>query len=105
MKQFTEKEKKEHVRNYLKGKVSRAEYCKHNDIHTNTLYRWQKQYGTEQGKPENFIEIKTDGAMLKSGNKRGIEIRTRKACVYLPESLGKEEVEYIFRLMGLVHVS
>ena len=106
MKRFTQKQKDDLVQGYLQSSFSCTEYCKKNDLHPNTLYRWKKQYETKPGEQGSFVEI-TPAESVLSGNKQNmyIEIRTKNARIQIPVTIGNEQIAYLFDLMGLAHVS
>ena len=106
MKRFTQKQKDDLVQGYLQSDLSCTEYCKKNDLHPNTLYRWKKQYETKPGEQGSFVEI-TPAESVLSGNKQNtyIEIRTKNARIQIPVTIGNEQIAYLFDLMGLAHVS
>lgn len=106
MKRFTQKQKDDLVQGYLQSSFSCTEYCKQNDLHPNTLYRWKKQYETKPGEQGSFVEI-TPAESVLSGNKQNtyIEIRTKNARIQIPVTIGNEQIAFLFGLMGLAHVS
>jgi len=105
MTRFTEKEKSRHVKEYLRSGLSLVEYSRRNGFHPASLRRWKKQFGPPSREAAGFVEIHA----LESGEPKAcgacIEIRTGGLSIRLPETLGAERLEFIFRLLGLSRVS
>lgn len=105
MKRFTQKLKDGLVQGYLESRSSCTEYCKQKGIHPNSLYRWKKQYEAKQGKQSSFVEIAAPGFVSDNRQNIYIEIRTKNVRVQIPATIGKDQLEFLFTLMGLAHVS
>ena len=105
MTRFTEAEKSRHVKEYLRSGLSLGEYSRGNGFHPASLRRWKKQFGPPSREAAGFVEIHA----LESGEPKAcgacIEIRTGGLSIRLPETLGAERLEFIFRLLGLSRVS
>jgi transposase-like protein len=105
MKRFTQKQKDDLVQGYLQSDISCTEYCKKNDLHPNTLYRWKKQYETKPGEQGSFVEITPAESVSDNRQETCIEIQTKNTRVQIPVTIGNEQLAFLFGLMGLAHVS
>lgn len=105
MKRFTQKQKDDLVQGYLQSGISCSDYCKQNDLHPNTLYRWKKHYETKPGEQGSFVEITPAESVSDNRQEKCIEIRTKNARVQIPATIGNEQIAFLFNLMGLSHVS
>jgi len=105
MKRFTQKQKDDLVQGYLQSGITCTEYCKQNDLHPNTLYRWKKHYETKPDKQVSFIEITPPEAVSDNKQNTHIEIRTKYARVQIPTTIGNDQIAFLFGLMGIAHVS
>lgn len=105
MKRVTKKEKADLVQDYLQSELSRADYCRKNDIHPNTMYRWEKQFKVKKTGPGSFVEITTERSVPHNRQEGCITIQTEIANVLIPANIGNDQITFLFSLMGLAHVS
>lgn len=104
MSRFTEKEKTKFVQGYIKSGLSCIEYCRQNNIHPNTLYRWKNQYEEKQNERGTFIEIAAPTTTADDKQTSCIDIHTNDFHIQIPANIGNEQIAFLFKLMGLTHV-
>ena len=105
MKQYSNSEKKRHIRKWQQSGTSSTEYGRKNNLHPNTLYRWKKTFGHEsEAVRTSFVEIP---ASLGSSAHTSSEIRieTERATVHIPASLSEAQISMVFSLLGVADVS
>ena len=104
MKQFSNSEKKNHIKKWQQSGVSCIEYGRKNNLHPNTLYRWKKMFGNEsKSSKSSFVEIPVSLGTAHTGSE--IRIETGSLTMHIPASLPKDQISMIFSLLGIIHVS
>jgi transposase-like protein len=104
MKQFSNSEKNKHIRKWQQSGISCIEYCRKNNLHPNTLYRWKKTFDREsEAIKSSFVEIPASLETIDNGPE--IRIETTLATVHIPVALSDEQFGLIFSLLGITHVS
>ena len=94
MKNYTEKERQEHVEKWKKGALPKTVYAKSAGIFPTTFYNWTKGKKTKKQRlveiPKNKLTLQPQSLVIEKGN----------MTVRLPLSAGVKDLQNIFAALG-----
>ena len=94
---FTQKQKKELVKEYLESGKSQAEFAAEKGIHANTLYKWLAGYRKETN--QNLVEVKLPGIIPQP---KSFTVRKNGLEIFVPLSFDESEITKILRTVAAV---
>ena len=95
MTSYTEKERQEHLENWMRGGLSKNAYAKAAGISPRTFTGWTWQ--TMKNLEQDFVEIKTEKLL---GNNQGMVIEKGSITIRVPLSAGIKELQTVFTALG-----
>jgi len=95
MTSYTEKERKKHIENWMRGGLSKNAYAKTVGISPRTFTGWTWQI--KENPEQNFVEIKTEKLF---GSNQDMIIEKGSITVRIPLSVGMKELQTVFTALG-----
>ena len=96
MKSYTREERQEHLENWRKGGLSKAEYAKSAGIVETTFYNWAQKAGK---KKQGFVEIQKSKI---ASTIHEIIIEKGSVSIRVPLSAGTEGLRTILAALGMI---
>jgi len=94
MKNYTEKERQEHVEKWKKGALPKTVYAKSAGIFPTTFYNWTKE---KKVRKQRLVEISQNKLAVQS---QSLVIEKGSMTVRLPLSVGIKDLQIVFAALG-----